>query len=120
MESPWLAVILLTGLGNSPHDNCRTISYLHLAAFRYSGTAYVLGSVSPFATDLFGFRNVLAAVSYDIVLASCGVNGVNMGLCRPAFVAPVEQLSRVGPHLVDLVVIFRKSGMAFLSTGSTT
>jgi hypothetical protein len=45
-----------TGVANFPNVNCYTISSSHLAAFRYNGLVYVLGSVSSFATDLFGFR----------------------------------------------------------------
>ena len=45
-------------------------------------------------------------MSYDIVYASCGMKDVNMGLCKSEFVAPVEHLSRVGVHLVDLFMMF--------------
>lgn len=57
---------------------------------------------------------MLVVVLYDIVYASCGVN---MGLCKSEFVAPVEHLSRVGAHLMELVMVVLETGMDFPSTG---
>ena len=58
----WLSGSPHIGVGNSPDDNCRTVSYLHLAAFSYGAHTYVLGSVSSFATDLFGFQESVLLV----------------------------------------------------------